>query len=122
MPIDAKDMGDHDRFAVNGPVIPEEVVATIDALYRTHAHRLAIWDLTRASLSGFQADTFGAVARKGEDYADIRGPNARTAFLVASERDALVMRAFVARAEMESRIRFAVFRDVETMRDWLHAQ
>ncbi|MEM6974603.1 MAG: hypothetical protein AAF577_17615 [Pseudomonadota bacterium] len=70
----------------------------IDTMMAEHARRRlpnALWDLRRVALHSFVYDDFEIVASAGARIAPLRGPGAKTAMLVGSEIDRLLLTAFV---------------------------
>lgn len=97
----------------------QHMMRALDAYYGENDTRDAIWDFRAGRLADFSASDFKDVAHTSARCATVRGPGARTAFVVASEMDELLVQAFVIVADKESPVTFRVFRNINAAWDWL---
>ena len=106
-------------FRSAGPCDGPRLSSALENYYREHDTRDVIWDLRAGQLSDFAATEFEAVARTSAKCAIVRGTGARSAFVVDTEIDELLVQAFVGVAGRQSPIAFQVFRNINAAWDWL---
>jgi hypothetical protein len=107
------------EFLGMGFVQPEDVFDAVSDYYERVPKTLALWNFLEADLSSFSADQFRKVASNGARFASARGADARTAIVVKSDAEAMLIRAFVAMAGVVSPIPFRIFMDREIAVEWL---
>ena len=106
MPIQTLvEAGDLVVFRVDGLVTAEQAVAAIKNHYSRTPSKFCIWDLSGASLS---------------EFADARGPGARTALVADGDLNPVLAKALAAQVQVSKlAIETRVFRDQKTARTWL---
>lgn len=97
----------------------DSAIDFMDKLYSDTPAMHVVWDFRAASLSGFPAHDFRRVAGHGATFADVRGPGAKTAFIVANDFERMLMQAFRDTSSSITPIEFDVFLTMEAARDWL---
>lgn len=94
----------------------------IDTMVAEHARRRlphALWDLRRVAMHSFVYDDFEAVAMAGARVSPLRGAGAKTALLVGSEIDRLLLRAFVSVNTLMNPTRLQIFMNRREALVWL---
>ena len=73
--------GDRVVFRVDGAITAEQAVDAIMGHYSQTPTKFCIWDLSEASLSEIAHDKFQMIVEAVAEFADARGPGARTALV-----------------------------------------
>ncbi|WP_420405266.1 hypothetical protein [Nisaea sp.] len=119
MTVKVSDRGEFVEFIASGFVRPEDVFDAVSAYYEAVPKPWAVWNFLNADLSSFSADQFRKVAANGARFAAARGDDARSAIVVKSDAEAMLIRAFVAMAGVVSPIPFRIFMDRDDAIRWL---
>ena len=119
MAIKIIDNGDFVEVLGSGPLSPDEIYIAVSDYFLGAPKTNVLWNFLNADLSGFSADRFKEVASDSAKFASNRGGDARSAILVKSKMEYLLMQAYVARAGMESPIVFKVFTERDSSIQWL---
>lgn len=108
-------------FDVDGTVTAEQAIEAIRSHYGRTPSRFCIWDLSRANLSEIAHDKFGTIVGAVAEFADARGPGAKTALVAEGDLNSVLAKALAAQVQV-SRVRVdtKVFRDQQSAREWLH--
>ncbi|MEQ8334334.1 hypothetical protein [Nisaea sp.] len=122
MGIQIEDHGTFVEFVGLETVRPSDVFEAVSGYYPESPKKLALWNFMAADLSGFSADEFKIVAANGARFAASRGDGARTAVATKSNPEFLLIRAFIARADLASTITFEVFTSRQDAVRWLFQQ
>ncbi len=122
MAIKIVDNGDFVEVLGSGSVSPDEVYIAASEYFSGSPKTNVLWNFLNADLSGFSADRFKEVASDSARFAPKRGDGARSAIVVKSKMEYLLMQAYVARASMESPVIFKVFTERESSIQWLQAE
>ncbi|WP_339856176.1 hypothetical protein [uncultured Nisaea sp.] len=121
MPIQTLvEAGDLVVFRVDGLVTAEQAVAAIKNHYSRTPSKFCIWDLSGASLSEITYDRFQMIVEAVGEFADARGPGARTALVADGDLNPVLAKALAAQVQVSKlAIETRVFRDQKTARTWL---
>lgn len=117
--IEIVDQDGYVEFVVRGFVDPDEVVAAIGRYYSGVPQHHSLWNNSGATLSTLSSDSFASIAAEAGKYLHKRGKNPRTAILVNTAAENMLIKAFSARAETVAPLEIRVFGDREAAVAWL---
>lgn len=84
----------------------DRYVSDIQDCYSRFDFKHVVWDFQNGSLAAMSAADFKAIAGAGLEFVDKRGAGAKTAVLVASEPEIILIRAFAGMAGLVSPVHF----------------
>ncbi|WP_193181252.1 hypothetical protein [Nisaea sediminum] len=120
--VETVDRDGYVEFVVRGFVDPDEVVAAIGRYYSGAPQTHSLWNNSEATLSTFTPDSFARIAAEAGKYLHKRGKNPRTAILVNTAAENMLIKAFSARAETVAPLDIRVFGDREAAVAWLQSR
>lgn len=107
------------RLTATTEMSGDDILMALHTHYAAHSFRHAVWDMRASGLSAFDPASIRRAGVEGAQYAEKRGPGARTAVLVNDEQEELLIRAVSIWAEDAGPILLRAFTDEATMRAWL---
>jgi hypothetical protein len=106
-------------FRVTGEADVDRIVTEIIEFLVTAPTRLAIWDLSDASLRGMNASDLREIVRRAGPFTGSRA-GGRTAIITGNDLDFGLSRMFATFADLhEIPFEICVFRDSQSARAWL---
>jgi hypothetical protein len=104
---------------VTGPILEQEMVATLEAFYKQRFTKLVLWDMSQADLQHVKVETLQRFVQKGSELG-VRRAGGRTAVVAPSALQYGLARMSEAFAEIESApFGFRAFRTLEEAMVWL---
>tara|TARA_R110000868_G_scaffold213098_2_gene462999 strand:- start:135 stop:512 length:378 start_codon:yes stop_codon:yes gene_type:complete len=114
--------GDRVVFRVDGAITAEQAVDAIMGHYSQTPTKFCIWDLSEASLSEIAHDKFQMIVEAVAEFADARGPGARTALVADGDLNPILAKALAAQVQVSKlSIETRVFGDQQAARAWLES-
>lgn len=119
MPITTVEQPGYVEFVLSGAADADEIIDHVHNHFVENEDRCVLWSLTDADMSALSARRFEDIIIAGDLSRGKRRHRARTAFVVSSRPDYMLVTAFAVRAEVTAEFPMRVFESHEEAIDWL---
>lgn len=106
-------------IAPDATVSSNDAIELITSFFAEMPSRHVVWDFRGASLSAFTASGFREVSAAAGKFDLVRGPAAKTAYVVSDEFERMLMEAYCDSSRNIRQVELGVFMDMDTAFAWI---
>ncbi|SDF15906.1 hypothetical protein [Thalassobaculum litoreum] len=107
------------QMVVTGYPTGAHLISFINSTFPTATFRHVFWDFSDASLAMMEVSEFESTEAAARQYSEARGPDLKTAVLLANSADVLLIRAYSAMTLKLKPMAMKASTDRRELLDWL---